>query len=139
MEVYGNIVTRPNWAVVRKKDSGTNKFATTSHTPSPFSIKEVWIQLRWDGFLWTLVHHLLSLLAFWIKSLFLAPTSCLSKYWLEVWQVAWDQNSLRWGNWGTHLGHKIWRAAKNFNGKNGKKIKYFKNVKSFTENKIKEN
>ena len=45
-------------------------------TRSPFSIKEDWIltQARW--FFGTRVHHLLGLLAFWIKSLFLAPTTC---------------------------------------------------------------
>ena len=33
------VVTRPTWTAVRRKDPGT-KFATTSHIPSPFSIKE---------------------------------------------------------------------------------------------------
>ena len=41
-------------------------------TPSPFSIKEVWILSQPKWFFGTQVHHLLGLLAFWIKSLFLA-------------------------------------------------------------------
>ena len=46
-------------------------------TPSPFSIKGVWIltQARWFFGPW--VHRLLSLLAFRIKSLFLASTTRL--------------------------------------------------------------
>jgi len=48
-------------------------------TPSLFSIKEAWIltQARWF-FAGALAHHLLSLLAFRIKLLFHAPTTCLS-------------------------------------------------------------
>ena len=63
-------------------------------TSSPLSIKEAWIpaQARW--FLGTGVHPLLSLLAFWIKSLFLAPTTCLSIYWPVVRQPVWA-----WTQW----------------------------------------
>ena len=42
----------------------------------------------------TLVHHLLGPLAFWIMSLFLPPTTCLSVYWLVVltpWKESYDQ------------------------------------------------
>ena len=47
-------------------------------TPSLFSIKEAWLlQARWF-FAGALAHHLLSLLAFRIKLLFHAPTTCLS-------------------------------------------------------------
>ena len=48
------------------KDSYKN-FATTSHTPLPFHIKEAWIPtwVRW--FFGTLVHCLYGLLTFWIK------------------------------------------------------------------------
>ena len=61
----------------RTKDSDTKKFVTINYIPSPFSIKEAWIltQVRW--FFGILIHHLLGLLAFWIKSLFLVPTTCL--------------------------------------------------------------
>ena len=41
LEVYRNIVTRSMGTAVRTKDSGTRKFATTNHTPFPFSIKEI--------------------------------------------------------------------------------------------------
>ena len=55
-------------------------------TPSPISIKEASIltQARW--FFGTWVHHLIVLLAFWIKLLFLAPTICFSIYWFLVWE-----------------------------------------------------
>ena len=46
LEVFRNIVTRLMWTVARAKDSDTKKFATTSHTPFLFSIKEAWI-LTW--------------------------------------------------------------------------------------------
>lgn len=63
------------------KDSDAKKFATTSHAPFPFNIKEVrtltWV--RWC--FGTLAHHLLSLLVSQIKSLFLAPTTHLLTYW----------------------------------------------------------
>ena len=58
LEVYRNITIRPMETTIRTKDyhilsrvtalqAGTKKFATTSHLPSPFSIKEAWIIL-WD-------------------------------------------------------------------------------------------
>ena len=52
-------------------------------TPSPFCIKETWIltQARW--FFETQTHHL-GFLAFQIKSLFLAPTTCLPS-WPAIW------------------------------------------------------
>ena len=50
-------------------------------TPSPFSIKEARILTQGRWFFGTLVHHLLSLLAFRIKSLFLAPTAHFLIYW----------------------------------------------------------
>ena len=46
LEVYRNIVTRPTWTAARAKDTGTEKFAATNHTPSLFSIKEAW---GWEG------------------------------------------------------------------------------------------
>ena len=73
MEVYRDIITWPTRTGARTKDSDIKKFATTNHTLSPFSIKEAWI-LTWI-FWGTLVHNLLHLLAFQIKSLFLAPTT----------------------------------------------------------------
>ena len=82
LEVYRNIVTWPTRTGARTKDSGTKKFATTSHPrPTPFSInKEVWVLTWGRWFFGTLVHYLFSLLAFWIKSLFLAPKLRLSIY-----------------------------------------------------------
>jgi len=38
--IYRKIVIRPTWTAARTKDSCTKKFATTSPTPSPFSVKE---------------------------------------------------------------------------------------------------
>ena len=66
-------------------------FYFTSLLPHLCSIKETRIQTQAIWLFWTLVHHLLSLLALWIKSLFLAPTICLSMYWLVVqWAIqAW--------------------------------------------------
>ena len=54
---------------------------TFDFTPSPFSIKEAGTltQARW--FFGTQFHHLLGLLTFWMKSLFLTPTTHLSIYW----------------------------------------------------------
>ena len=75
LEVYRNIVTCPPKTAARTKFSDTDECATTSHTPSPFSIKEAWILTLVRWFFGTLVHHLLSLLAFWIKSPFLALTT----------------------------------------------------------------
>ena len=68
--------------------NSTKMFAATSHTRSLFSIKDIWI-LTWVRWVFgTLVHYLLSLLAFQIKSLFLAPTTRLSIYWPVVqWAV----------------------------------------------------
>ena len=42
-----NIVTRSVWTSARTQDSCTEKFATTSHTTSPFSTKEAGMVL-WD-------------------------------------------------------------------------------------------
>ena len=73
LEVYRNIATRATLTAPSAKDSCPKRFATTSHIPSPFSIKEVCI-LTWKRwFFITLVHCLLSLLAFQIKSLYLSP------------------------------------------------------------------
>ena len=67
-----------------RKDYHGKKFAKTNQIPSPFNIKEVWIltQVRW--FFGMLIHHLLNLLAFKIKSLFLVLTTCLLIYWPVV-------------------------------------------------------
>ena len=63
-------------------------------TSSPLSIKEAWIPNQAIWFFGTGVHPLLSLLAFWIKSLFLAPTTCLSIYWPVARQAVWA-----WTQW----------------------------------------
>ena len=106
-------MTWPTWTAARTMDSNTKKFATTNYTPSPFNIKEAWI-LIWVRWLFgTLVHHFLSLLAFWIKSLFLAPNLSLD-YWPVLW---WPSNrrmyhplpncgltpSYKHGVWGLHF------------------------------------
>ena len=59
LEIYRKIVMRPTWTAARAKDSCTEKFATTSPTPSPFGVKEASILtwVRW--FFGTLVHYLL--------------------------------------------------------------------------------
>lgn len=71
-------------------DSSTKKFATTTtHTPPPFSIKEAWMLLWVKWFFGRLVGHLMGLLAFQIKSLFLAPPSRLLIDWPVVWRAVW--------------------------------------------------
>ena len=96
LEVYRNIVTWPMWTAGSTKDSGTKKFAPTSHTPSPFRIKEAWILTRVRWFFGTLVHHLLGLLASPIKLLFLAPTPRLLDFWpvmqWAVWTWTWSHD-----------------------------------------------
>ena len=59
-------------------------FYFTSSSPLLCSIKETSIQTQARWFLGTLVHHLLRLLAFRIKSLSLAPTTHLLIYWPVV-------------------------------------------------------
>ena len=91
-------MTWPKLTAVRTKDSGTRRFAITNHAPSPFSIKEAWV-LTWVGRLFgTVVQHLLSLPALWIKSLLFAPTTPLSIYrpilWWAVWTRTWKQKGL---------------------------------------------
>ena len=84
LEVYRNVVTRPICRDTRAKDRATKKFATATHTHSPFSIEDAWraTQVRW--FFGTLVHHLLRLLVFQMKSLFPDPTVQLLIYWLVM-------------------------------------------------------
>ena len=58
--------------------------------PSPFPflcIKGHWIWIEGVISFETFVCHLLGLLAFWWKSSFLAPTTCLSIYWLVMRQT----------------------------------------------------
>ena len=73
------------WIAARTKDSETKKSATTSHTPSPSGIKEASILTLVKLVLWDTSPLLLSLLAFQIKWLFLATTSCFLIYWLVMW------------------------------------------------------
>ena len=70
----------------------------------PFSIKEAWIltQVRWFSGAW--VHHLLGLLAFWIKSLFLAPAPRLSFIGL----LCGEQYKLGLSNKNTEVGEALW-------------------------------
>ena len=74
---------------------------------SPFNIKETWI-LTQEMVLWDSGPHSLHLLAFWIKSWMLAPTTRLSIYWPAVrWAVqawAWWQHQNQ-----AHNG-RCWRA-----------------------------
>ena len=86
--VYNSTVTRPMWTTARAKNYDTEKFATTSHTPSPFRIKAAWILTWVRRFFGTRVHHLLNLLTFLIKLLFLVPEHCSLMYWpVEWWAV----------------------------------------------------
>lgn len=66
--------------------------------PSPFSTKETWNLTRVRYFYGTLLHYLPGLLAFQIKSLFIAPAPRLSIYWRVVWAV-----EIRLGNRGILL------------------------------------
>ena len=77
---------------------GTRKFL--------FCIKETWVLTQARRLSGTWGHHLFGLLAFWIKSLFLAPTSCLSIYWHIVWWAvrAWKQYNFWWSKNVTPLG-----------------------------------
>lgn len=91
LEIYRNITTRPSctascknkglWHYLRNLAS-TKKFTTIS-TSLSFSIKETWVLTSVTWIFGTLVHHLLDLLAFQVKSLFLASTSHLSLYCLS--------------------------------------------------------
>ena len=62
-------------------------------TISPFSIKETWLPTHRGWVFGTLIHHLLGLQSFWIKFLFLAPTTqLLLNYQLVVQgERAWTQ------------------------------------------------
>ena len=71
---------RSPWNSCRKEEINTPKIQ--DFNPFTYSIKETWILTRRRWFFGTLVYHLLGLLDFWIKSLFLALTSHLSIYWL---------------------------------------------------------
>ena len=56
--------------------------------------------LAWeDGVLEALLCHLLCLLAFWLKSLFFASTTCLTIYWPDVWWAQWAWTPWQ-GSWG---------------------------------------
>ena len=89
MKVYRNIMIWPMGTTARTKDSDTWEFVTTNHNPSPFSMKEACILTQVRSFFGKLVHHLLSLLAFWIKLLFFASITRLSIYWPVMWQAVW--------------------------------------------------
>ena len=69
-----------------------NRWTTRELPLSTLNIKEAWLRTQGRWFSGTLAHHL-SLLAFWIKSLFLVPIVCLSAYWPAVWWAvpAWTQ------------------------------------------------
>ena len=71
LEVYRNMMAWPTWTASRTKDSNTKKFASTNFIASHFSIKQAWIltQIRW---FFATLDHLLCLLSFWPKSVFLA-------------------------------------------------------------------
>ena len=51
-------------------------------TISPFSIKETWLPTHREWVFGTLIHQLLGLQSFWIKFLFLAPTTQLLTCWI---------------------------------------------------------
>ena len=81
VEGYRNIMIRPKWTAVRTRDSYTKKHATTNHLSFLFRIREAWniTQIKW--FFGTLVHHLLGLLDFRIKLIFLVQMPYLFIYW----------------------------------------------------------
>ena len=56
--------------------------------PPSLAIKKLEFYPKLGWFFRTLVHHLLSLFAFW-KKLFLSSTLCLSTYWPFMQQVVW--------------------------------------------------
>ena len=69
---------------------------------SPSSVKkEPKFRPGQDGFFEILVYHFLSLLTFQLKSLFLAPTTCLLIYWpvLQLTEVAWAQQQSQLIGW----------------------------------------
>ena len=102
MEVYRNTVARHSWTAITTKDSST-KSATINHISSPLSIKDAWILIQRKWFFETLAHHLLGLLAFWIKLLLLASKPHLSIYWTVMWQAVcawtlWQLHVILWMN-----------------------------------------
>ena len=92
----GNFKTGLMWIVARTKDSYTKIFKqpTTPSFPGYFWCKRNLNSnlVRW--FFGTLIPHLLGLLAFWIKLLFLAPTARLSTFWPVTWWVVWAWTQL---------------------------------------------
>ena len=78
-------LTQPLWSWPRTRkylQQLTSAFLTLPpHLTFLCSVKEISIQTQARWFFKMLVYHILGLLAFWIKLLFLAPTACLLIYW----------------------------------------------------------
>ena len=79
-------MTAAQRTAAKTKDSDTKKFAANKHTPSLLVGKKPLNSNLDKVVLWDIIHHLLSRLAFQIKSLFLTPTtqctglSCSEQY-----------------------------------------------------------
>ena len=78
-------LTQPLWSLARTRkylQQLTSAFFTLPpHLPFLCSMNEISIQTQARWFFEMLVYHILGLLAFWIKLLFLAPKTCLLIYW----------------------------------------------------------
>ena len=90
-------LSNPTWIIARTKDypgptgSGWHPdVCNIHHTPSPLGVKEAWILTQGRWFLEIRVNHLLGLVAFWIKFLFLA--------WHFVPCCVWEQHKLKLAN-----------------------------------------
>ena len=105
-------MTRPTWTAATTEDSCTKKFPATSHTLSPFSIKEAWATTLVRWLFGTLANHLLSLLTLWIKLLFLALTTCLLIYWPVMQQTGeGDGTPLQYSCLENPMDRGVWQAV----------------------------
>ena len=70
----------PNYLITIQSEEGPQAHQAPYFPPPSLALK-LKFYLKLKSFFRTLVCHLLSLLAFQIKSFFLAPTPCFSDYW----------------------------------------------------------
>lgn len=84
--------------------------------PPSLAIKKLEFYPKLGWFFRALAHHLLSLLAFWKKLVFLSPTPCISTYWPFMQQVVWAWTLLQFNQpW---LENTQERNSKNFQKQN---------------------